>query len=138
MKYPIGVKDFELIVKGGYVYVDKTQLVYDLVHNGMIYQSGYLTIKGRNMNLDSYLLDFPNDEVRNGFLIIAAANYLKPSEPTETFILQVMNAMGIGDCNQFEKLLTSFFASIPYTQRRKKDEREKERYFQYTSTSFCA
>ena len=31
-----------------------------------------------------------------------------------------------------EKLLTSFCASIPYSQRRKDDEREKERYFQYT------
>ena len=28
--------------------------------------------------------------------------------------------------------MTSFFASIPYSQRRKDDEREKERYFQYT------
>ena len=28
--------------------------------------------------------------------------------------------------------MTSFFASIPYNQRRKDDEREKERYFQYT------
>lgn len=28
--------------------------------------------------------------------------------------------------------MVSFFASIPYSQRRKDDEREKERYFQYT------
>ena len=33
----------------------------------MIYQSGYLTIKDWNMDTDSYLLDFPNDEVRSGF-----------------------------------------------------------------------
>ncbi len=36
----------------------------------MIYQSGYLTIKDWNMNHDSYLLDFPNDEVKNGFQTI--------------------------------------------------------------------
>ena len=29
-------------------------------------------------------------------------------------------------------MLTSFFADIPYTMRRKDSEREKERYFQYT------
>ena len=98
----------------------------------MIYQSGYLTIKDWNMYTDSYLLDFPNDEVKNGFLTLVASNYLKPKEPTDAFVLQVVNAMDAGDCKQLEKLLTSFFASIPYSQRRKDDEREKERYFQYT------
>ena len=28
MKYPIGIQDFEKIITGGYVYVDKTALVY--------------------------------------------------------------------------------------------------------------
>ena len=84
------------------------------------------------MMTNSYLLDFPNDEVKNGFLTLVAASYLKPKEPTDAFVLQVVNAMDAGDCKQLEKLLTSFFASIPYSQRRKDDEREKERYFQYT------
>ena len=39
----------------------------------MIYQSGYLTIKDWNMDTDSYLLDFPNDEVRSGFLMLVKA-----------------------------------------------------------------
>ena len=37
MKYPIGIQDFESIVNGGYVYVDKTTLVYRLVTEGKIY-----------------------------------------------------------------------------------------------------
>ena len=37
MKYPIGIQSFESIIDDGYVYVDKTALVYDLVHNGKIY-----------------------------------------------------------------------------------------------------
>ena len=37
MKYPIGIQDFEKIIDGGYVYVDKTALVYDLTHNGNVY-----------------------------------------------------------------------------------------------------
>ena len=37
MKYPIGIQDFEKIIKDGYVYLDKTGLIYDLVHNGTIY-----------------------------------------------------------------------------------------------------
>ena len=37
MKYPIGIQDFEKLIEGGYVYLDKTGLVYDLVQNGNIY-----------------------------------------------------------------------------------------------------
>ena len=37
MKYPIGIQSFEQIVQDGYVYVDKTDLVYQLVTSGSIY-----------------------------------------------------------------------------------------------------
>ena len=37
MKYPIGIQSFEQIIEDGYVYVDKTALVHDLVKNGKIY-----------------------------------------------------------------------------------------------------
>ena len=37
MKYPIGVQDFKSIREDGYVYVDKTALVYDMVTSGKIY-----------------------------------------------------------------------------------------------------
>ena len=37
MKYPIGLQDFEGLIKDGYVYVDKTDLVCRLVNDGKIY-----------------------------------------------------------------------------------------------------
>lgn len=37
MKYPIGIQTFERIIEDGYLYFDKTALVYDLVHNGKVY-----------------------------------------------------------------------------------------------------
>ena len=37
MKYPIGIQSFEQIREDGFVYVDKTALIYDLVTNGKIY-----------------------------------------------------------------------------------------------------
>lgn len=37
MKYPIGIQTFEKIVEGGYVYVDKTELIYKLVNSGEYY-----------------------------------------------------------------------------------------------------
>ena len=37
MKYPIGIQSFDQIIEDGYVYVDKTDLVYKLVKEGKIY-----------------------------------------------------------------------------------------------------
>ena len=37
MKYPIGIQNFEKIRREDYVYLDKTNLIYDLVENGNIY-----------------------------------------------------------------------------------------------------
>ena len=37
MKYPIGIQTFEEIISGGYVYVDKTELIYKLVDSGKYY-----------------------------------------------------------------------------------------------------
>ncbi|MBM6881996.1 AAA family ATPase, partial [Bacteroides caecigallinarum] len=37
MKYPIGIQSFEQIIEDGYVYIDKTDLVYKLTHEGKIY-----------------------------------------------------------------------------------------------------
>ena len=37
MKYPIGVQSFEKIREDGFAYVDKTDLIYRLAHEGNIY-----------------------------------------------------------------------------------------------------
>ena len=37
MKYPIGIQSFEKIREDGFVYVDKTEMIYSLVHDGTIY-----------------------------------------------------------------------------------------------------
>ena len=36
-KYPIGIQDFGEIIKGGYVYVDKTALMRQIVSRGKYY-----------------------------------------------------------------------------------------------------
>lgn len=41
----------------------------------MIYQSGYLTIKEFDMEEMTFLLDFPNNEVKRGFLTMVASSY---------------------------------------------------------------
>ena len=37
MKYPIGIQDFDKIINEGYTYVDKTELIYKIVHEGSYY-----------------------------------------------------------------------------------------------------
>ena len=37
MKYPIGIQSFDRIIEDGYVYIDKTDMVYSLAHEGSIY-----------------------------------------------------------------------------------------------------
>lgn len=98
----------------------------------MIFQSGYLTIKDYDIDFNTFLLDFPNNEVKNGFLTMLSAAYLKPAEDTGGWIRDVVITMRRGEVEKLSALFASFLASIPYTMRRKEDEAERERYFQYT------
>lgn len=100
----------------------------------MIYQSGYLTIKGiKRIGLRyAYMLDFPNAEVTEGFLTLVANSYLGSKEDSTSWLNETADALEKGDLRTFERALTAFLASIPYSARRHENEREKERYFQYT------
>ena len=98
----------------------------------MIYQSGYLTIKDCDRDMGSFLLDFPNDEVKRGFVTLVANNYLQSKEGVDSWLLASIKSLKNGDLEQFHLQLTSFLASIPYSMRRKNDEPERERYFHYT------
>ena len=98
----------------------------------MIYQSGYLTIKGCDMDMGTFLLDFPNNEVKKGFVTLVANNYLQSEKDTGSWARDIVGALKTGKLEQFRKLLTSFLADIPYSMRRKETERERERYFHYT------
>ena len=95
----------------------------------MIYQSGYLTVKSYDRDFGTFLLDFPNNEVKSGFVSLVASSYLKPRENLQSWIRSAVIALRQGDTEQLRTLFTSFLADIPYTMR---DKREKERYFHYT------
>ena len=98
----------------------------------MIYQSGYLTIKDCDLSMNTFLLDFPNNEVRKGFVTLVANNYLQTKEDTGGVSRELVLALKAANLDRFRKHLTSFLADIPYTMRRKETERERERYFHYT------
>lgn len=98
----------------------------------MIYQSGYLTIKAYDRDFNTFLLDFPNNEVKGRFLTMVASSYLQPSEETGSWIRSLVIALRKGEVERVRELFTSFLSGIPYTMRRKENEVERERYFQYT------
>ena len=98
----------------------------------MLYQSGYLTIKGYNQRRDNYLLDFPNEEVRNGMVTLLSSDYFGNDIRPSTWLNDVSDSLEAGDLNKFKLQLTSFLANISYRFQRKLDVRECERHFQYT------
>ena len=98
----------------------------------MIFQSGYLTIKDYDRDMNAFKLDFPNEEVKRGFITMLANCYLQPKESMDSWLMTAVKSLKQGDTENFRQHLTSFLASIPYTMRRKDSEREKERYFHYT------
>ena len=98
----------------------------------MIYQSGYLTVKGYNERRRKYLLDFPNEEVRSGFVSLLASDYFNSDKTPSSWIDDILDALENGDVVLFLRKMTSLLSSVTYRFQRKQDAFECERYFQYT------
>ena len=98
----------------------------------MLYQSGYLTIKGYNRRRDTYLLDFPNEEVRSGMVAVLSSDYFGDTSSPSTWLNDVSDSLEAGDLEKFKLQLTGFLSNISYRFQRKQDARECERHFQYT------
>ncbi len=56
------------------------------------------------MRRNTFLLDFPNDEVKGGFLTAVASNCLKPKADSNNSIQDMADALTIGDLEAFRKL----------------------------------
>ena len=81
----------------------------------VLYQSGYLTIKGYDEEFGMYRLGFPNREVEEGFvrfLLPFYANVNKVESPFE--IQKFVREVRFGDYDSFFRRLQSFFANTTY------------------------
>jgi len=81
----------------------------------VIYQSGYLTIKGYDVEFGNYRLGFPNNEVEEGFIkfllpFYASVNTVEASFEIQKFVREIRS----GDYESFFRRLQSFFADTPY------------------------
>ena len=81
----------------------------------ILYQAGYLTIKGYIAEGNIYRLGFPNDEVRYGFLnsLLPAYTSLSASD-TGLAIWEFVEATKSGDVDGIMTRLQSILAGIPY------------------------
>ncbi len=84
--------------------------------------------------MGTYLLDFPNNEVRKGFLSVLAAHYLKPGGgEVNSWIIDAVTCLEQGNTSAFCDSLTAFLASIPYDSHTSLKELDMtEKHFQYT------
>lgn len=81
----------------------------------LLFQSGYLTIKGYDKEFDEYRMDYPNEEVAEGFTNDLMNAYSDNRENT-SIIKEFVRDVRTGKAEAFMKSLQSMFADIPYDQ----------------------
>jgi hypothetical protein len=93
----------------------------------LLYQSGYLTISGYDKKYRSYQLNYPNDEVRYGFLKSLVPLLLNDVGSAETLDIRAFyNDIETGNTDNLKNRFTALFARLPYPG----DERVIEQSFQ--------
>jgi hypothetical protein len=81
----------------------------------VLYQSGYLTIKGYDKELQLYSLDFPNKEVEEGFIRFLMPMYTAISElDSPSFIGKFVREIRACKVDDFLKRLRALMADTPY------------------------
>ncbi|MFR5757742.1 MAG: hypothetical protein ACLUE2_04590 [Bacteroides cellulosilyticus] len=95
----------------------------------LIYQSGYLTIKDYNERFRNYLLEFPNDEVRYGFINFLVPFYTSMTNSDQGFYIgKFVQELRAGDYNAFLTRLQAFFADFPYQLNAKTERHYSSRF----------
>ena len=92
----------------------------------LLYQSGYLTIKGYDKEFALYTLAFPNEEVKYGFVDFITPFYTAVTEDENGFYIgKFVRELRAGNVDAFMNRLKAFFADFPYELNEK-----TERHYQ--------
>lgn len=91
----------------------------------LLYQTGYLTIKDYDKDFDSYILTYPNNEVKYGFVKSLIPAYLKTNEAIGALNVREF-AKDLYSCNMqsFFERLQAVYANLPYGNQVKFVERD--------------
>ena len=81
----------------------------------LLYQSGYVTIKGYDKETDLYVLDIPNEEIRVGLYKSLLPNYLNIGQTQSLVTIAQMSVLiKRGDMDAALRLLQTFLETVPY------------------------
>lgn len=103
----------------------------------LLYQSGYLTIKGYDREVEAYTLSIPNQEVRIGYTmgLLPAYTGLKASDVQMGFAAKFWRALKRGDVEQAMREMQAFMSGVPYVEgfkRKLADTATAEGFYEYT------
>ena len=95
--------------------------VLDRIHDAdvnpipVLFQSGYLTIKGYNSEFGLYKLDYPNEEVKEGFVKFLLPYYVYcQSSQQKVIVRDLVMSLRNGEVDRFMQLMQSLLADTPY------------------------
>ena len=105
----------------------------------VIYQSGYLTIKGYDERFGIYRLGFPNREVEEGFIRFLLPSYANVNKVESPFEVQkFVREVETGDYDSFFHRLQSFFADTTYEVIREQElHYENVLFIVFKLVGFC-
>ncbi len=104
----------------------------------LLYQSGYLTIKDYDRDLETYTLSIPNQEVRIGYVrgLLPTYTGLDDSGVQVGFAARFWRALKSGDTDKAMREMQAYMAGIPYVEGFKQKLAEaatKEGFYEYTT-----
>lgn len=89
----------------------------------VLYQSGYLTIKGYDSEFQLYTLSYPNKEVRKGFIESLMPAYVHlPARENTFYVVSFIKDLRAGRLTECLERIRSFFASIPHDLENKQEK----------------
>ena len=89
----------------------------------VLYQSGYLTIKGYDPEFQLYTLAYPNKEVRKGFIESLMPAYVHlPARENTFYVVSFIKDLRAGKLTECLERMRSFFASIPNDLENKQEK----------------
>lgn len=81
----------------------------------LLYQSGYITIKGYDPETELYTLDIPNKEIRVGLYRSLLPNYIGMNTVKGTTTIAKMSALiRRNDMDGAMQMLQAYLATVPY------------------------
>ena len=103
----------------------------------LLYQSGYLTIKGYDRETEIYKLSIPNQEVRIGYTkgLLPTYTGIEIGYAQKGFALKFWQALRKNDLELALQEMKTFLASVPYVEGFKKKLEEAataEEFYEYT------